>query len=354
MNPPHDDVRAHRDWLLSFIHLPPGGTAVDLGCGTGADLLALAARHADPGARFLGVDASETLLSLGAAAAGDPRVAFCLQRISGRLPLADGSVDAVYSHNLLECLADRDAFAREVHRILRPGGVAVIAHWDFDSQVLDATDKDAVRRLVHAFADWKQRWMDHADGWMGRRLWGVFAGTGLFDGAVHARVMTNTTYAEPWYGHARVQDFAGLVRKGLARAEDVESVVRDLERLDREGRYFYGITGYAYVGRRRDSAESTRGESGRPRTGADPVPLPGAPGAVIPNRRGSGSVSGGSRENPAKCGDPGGPVSALPGLRALGASAARTWFGLSGTVAYASRMAAGSPRPAIPAASGQA
>jgi hypothetical protein len=93
--------------------------------------------------------------------------------------------------------------------------------------------------------------MDHSDGWMGRRLWGIFGGSGLFDGQVHARVMMNTTYAAPWYGHARVQDFARLVRKGLASAEDHASVVRDVERLSREGRYFYGITGYAFVGYRR-------------------------------------------------------------------------------------------------------
>ena len=251
MNPPHDDVRAHRDWLLSFIHLPPGGTVVDLGCGTGGDLLALAARHADPAARFVGLDASESSVAAAAeAAAGDARVEFRHAHLGGRIPLEDGSADAVYSHNLVECLADADAFAHEVARILRPGGVAVIAHWDFDSQVLDATDKDAVRRLVHAFADWKQGWMEHADGWMGRRLWGVLAPTGLFDGAVHARVMINTTYAEPWYGHARIQDFGRLVRKGLAAAEDYASVVRDVERLSEEDRYFYSITGYAYVGRR--------------------------------------------------------------------------------------------------------
>lgn len=248
---PPPDLLAHRDWLLSFVDLPEGGTVVDLGCGTGGDLLALAARHADPSARFLGIDAAETAIAAATEhAAGDARVSFIQHRLDGRAPLPDASVDAVYSHNLLECLGDSEAFAREVGRVLRPGGVAVIAHWDWDSQVLDGSDRAAVRRLVHAFADWQQPWMEHADGWMGRRLWGIMETTGLFDGAVHARVLTNTEYAPGWYGHARVQDFASLARRGLVSREDHERVVADLEALSREGRYFYSITGYAYVGRR--------------------------------------------------------------------------------------------------------
>jgi len=55
----------------------------------------------------------------------------------------------------------------------------------------------------------------------------------------------------PWYGHARVQDFARLVKRGLASEDDFRRVVADLEALDRAGRYFYSITGYAFVGRRR-------------------------------------------------------------------------------------------------------
>lgn len=252
---PHEDTCAHRDWLLSFVDLPRGGTVVDLGCGNGGDLLTLAARYPDPTARFIGIDVAETAISLATTRANeDARVHFVRHPLSEPVPLAEASVDVVYSHNLLECLRDRAAFACEVGRILRPGGVAVIAHWDFDSQVIDGVDKAAVRRLVHAFADWQQPWMEHADGWMGRRLWGTFAPTGLFEGAVHARVLTNTIYAAPWYGHARVQDLGRLVQRGLASEADYRRVVADLEELSREGRYFYSITGYAYVGRRRAPA----------------------------------------------------------------------------------------------------
>ena len=248
-----DDVRQHRDWLHSLVTVPDGDAlVVDLGCGRGEDLLALAARHRDPRARFIGLDASERSVAAAAErAAGDGRVAVRQHRLADRLPFDDASTDVVYSHNLVECLPDRDAFAREVARVLRPGGLAVIAHWDFDSQTFDGGDRALVRRLVHAFADRTQAWMEHADGWMGRRLWGTFAPTGEFDGAVLARVLTNTVYAPPWYGHAAAQAIAGLARHGLATREECERFAAEQAELARAGKYFYSITGYAYVGRRR-------------------------------------------------------------------------------------------------------
>jgi len=139
----------------------------------------------------------------------------------------------------------------EAARILKPGGQVLMAHWDWDSQVFDGTDKAAVRRLMHAFADWQQPWMDSADGWMGRRLWGLFDASSLFEGRPYARVMMNTVFAPPWYGHARAHDLRHLVTHGLARAADYERFLRDQDTLAQEGRYFYSITGYAYVGRRR-------------------------------------------------------------------------------------------------------
>jgi hypothetical protein len=92
--------------------------------------------------------------------------------------------------------------------------------------------------------------MDHADGWMGRRLWGLFQSTLRFDGSVHARVLINTSYTSPSYGHSRAQDFRSLVDHGLAQSEDYARFTADLEELERQGRYFYSITGYAYVARR--------------------------------------------------------------------------------------------------------
>jgi ubiquinone/menaquinone biosynthesis C-methylase UbiE len=252
-----EDVRDQRKWLLSLCSMPSTGTVVDLGCGKGDDLLLLAETHLDSDLRFIGVDASQSSLATAIERShADRRVQFLHRRLAATLPFTDATVDVLYSNNFLECVAERPTFALECARILRPGGLLVVGHWDFDSQTFDGPDKVLVRRLVHAYADWQQAWMDHADGWMGRRLWGVFHPTKHFAGTIHARVLINTSYAAPWYGHARVQDFRALVEKGIVSADDYARFVNDVERLDREGSYFYSITGYAYVARKLDAAST--------------------------------------------------------------------------------------------------
>lgn len=176
-----EDRRQHREWLLALADLPERGVVIDLGCGKGEDLCLLARQHPHTDLRFIGLDASDTSLGVATTrAAGDPRLSFQQARLDARLPFPDGSVDLVYSHNVLECLEAPSTCAVEVARIVRPGGQVVIGHWDRDSQTFDGTDKALLRRLVHAYAGGQRRWMDHADAWMGRRLWGGFNATGAF------------------------------------------------------------------------------------------------------------------------------------------------------------------------------
>ena len=244
-----DDVKAHREWLLGFVPCTDGMIVADIGCGTGDDLRALSIRISDPAARFIGVDSSEKSVAAASELSNrESRLSFLRHHLQRQLPFDSAYFDVVYSNNLLECLADPGKFSREVARIVRPGGTVVMAHWDWDSQIFDGEDKSRVRRLIHAFADWQQPWMEHSDGWMGRRLRGIFGGQGLFDGNIHARVLTNTSFAAPWYGYARAQDLRALAERRLVSAEDLAAFLEDQSILQSQSRYFYSITGFVFVG----------------------------------------------------------------------------------------------------------
>ena len=94
---------------------------LDAGCSSGYLLDDLARAH--PAAQLIGVD----LIAAGLrrAHALVPRAQLLLADV-GALPLADGSVDAVLSANLLEHVPDDAGALVEFLRVLRPGGVAAI------------------------------------------------------------------------------------------------------------------------------------------------------------------------------------------------------------------------------------
>ena len=103
--------------------LAKGATVVDIGCGAGTDLL-LAARHAGPGGRAIGVDMTDAMrqrASAGAARCG-------LRHVDVRagdataLPIENASVDVVISNGVLNLVPEKERAVAEIARILKPGG----------------------------------------------------------------------------------------------------------------------------------------------------------------------------------------------------------------------------------------
>jgi SAM-dependent methyltransferase len=100
---------------------PSGGTVADLGCGTGF----LATWLAERATEVIAVDHSERMLTLAMQAAGS-RVTFRRGELDA-LPVEDAEVDAAFSNLVWHHLPDHDAAAREVFRVLRPGGRIVVS-----------------------------------------------------------------------------------------------------------------------------------------------------------------------------------------------------------------------------------
>jgi SAM-dependent methyltransferase len=101
----------------------PGQRVLDVGCGVGNDL----ARFASGGAQVVGIDLAETSIDLA-------RRNFQQRGLGGEFLLMDGeqmdfpddSFDLVYCHTVLHFTPQPPRMVREIHRVLRPGGQAII------------------------------------------------------------------------------------------------------------------------------------------------------------------------------------------------------------------------------------
>jgi len=102
--------------------LPREHTVADLGCGAGF----LTAALVKSGARVLAVDHSERMLGEARRKAIGGAVEYRRGELDA-LPIGDGEVDAAFANLVWHHLPDFGAAAGEVFRILRPGGVVVIA-----------------------------------------------------------------------------------------------------------------------------------------------------------------------------------------------------------------------------------
>jgi SAM-dependent methyltransferase len=109
--------------------LNPGQHVLDLGTGTGSVALR-AAEAVAPSGHITAVDISPEMLALARqrAASGQANITFVEGRAEA-IPADAGSIDAVLASLSLMYVIDRDAAAREIARVLRPGGRLVAAVW---------------------------------------------------------------------------------------------------------------------------------------------------------------------------------------------------------------------------------
>jgi SAM-dependent methyltransferase len=106
---------------------PVGGTALDLGCGTGRVLPALRAA-VGPSGRVIGLDVTPQMLDAVRSSGRDRDATALLLGDAQRLPFADGSIDATFAAGLLNHLDDLSAGLRELARVTKPGGQLIVFH----------------------------------------------------------------------------------------------------------------------------------------------------------------------------------------------------------------------------------
>lgn len=208
-----------------------GGRVLDVGCGTGGAARALAARFPGVGA-VIGIDKSETMVAEARArtGAGVERVEFRVADAHD-LPFPDASFDAAFSLRVFEIVGEPRRVLAEMARVLRPGARLVVNGPDVDAWMIDASDREVTRKILHHASD------HETNGWVGRQLPAWCKELGLTDVEVAPIGLCLTEFA-PIYDLCLRAFAARAVAAGVLTAEEVEAWVEDLKERDRKGLFF--------------------------------------------------------------------------------------------------------------------
>jgi SAM-dependent methyltransferase len=155
--------------LADEVQVGPGDLLVDVGSGRGGPGLWVAART---GADYLAVDIADAGLAEVRRRADRLGIGGRVRTAHGAfesLPLSDGEAAAVMSIDALLFTPDKAAAARELARVLRPGGSLVLTTWDYHSRPAGRPPQVPDHRPVLTAAGFDVSRYDETPDWRSRQ-----------------------------------------------------------------------------------------------------------------------------------------------------------------------------------------
>jgi ubiquinone/menaquinone biosynthesis C-methylase UbiE len=147
-----DIGRSYKRDLLAALAIEPGHHVLDVGCGPGTDLAALAAATGPTGAVF-GIDQDPQMVAKARARMADQPIVQVRQADAHRLPFEADSIDRARTDRVLMHVTDPAAVLAELHRVLRPGGLLTLAEPDWDALAIDHPDLAISRAFTRYIAE---------------------------------------------------------------------------------------------------------------------------------------------------------------------------------------------------------
>jgi arsenite methyltransferase len=232
------DVVVQRARALDALALARNERVVDLGCGPGLLALEMAHRVGMQG-EVQGVDASASMIALAARRCyGKSWVQLARGDVS-RLPYPDMRFDAAVCTQVYEYVSDIDRALSELHRILRPGGRAVIVDTDWESCVWHSSDDARMRRVIEVW----DRHCPHPH--LPRTLKQHLVAAGFETIGVEVIALVNDRYDPNTYSHGIIGALCNWAKKHIDE-EEARAWAEDLRVLGERGEYFFSLNRYLF------------------------------------------------------------------------------------------------------------
>jgi len=237
------DVVSQRMRTLELLAPRPGEHVLDIGAGPGLLAHDLAMLVGETG-RVVALDKAPAMLAMAAKRIAPFPHARCLEGDATNLELPEASFDAAVSTQVYEYVRDMPRALAELHRVLKPGGRALILDTDWRSCVWQASDPKLMDRVLTC-------WDDHlADPHLPARLAPLLTRAGFTLRRVEVIPMLTPQWQPASFAAGITRMIYGFARENGARhglgAAELDAFWEDQERLIERGEFFFSLNRYVF------------------------------------------------------------------------------------------------------------
>ncbi|MFF3907903.1 methyltransferase domain-containing protein [Streptomyces sp. NPDC001848] len=144
--------RSYKRRMLDELDLRAGHRVLDLGCGPGTDLQALARAVTSTGA-VIGFDNDQTMVDAARTRIAGQAMVDVRHADIHDLPVPDHTADRARTDRVLQHVADPLTALGEIRRVLRPGGRLVMGEPDWETLAVDHPDSHLTRAYTRHVAE---------------------------------------------------------------------------------------------------------------------------------------------------------------------------------------------------------
>jgi ubiquinone/menaquinone biosynthesis C-methylase UbiE len=246
-----EGLKQNKQLTYTWMHIQPGHTVLDVGCGPGTDTIVLA-DLVGPTGRVVGVDSDAAMIAEANRRAEQAGCSAWCRHQQGdalALPWETGTFEACRSDRLFHHVHNPAGVLAEMARVTRPGGWVVIWDTDWGTLSIDTPEVDIERRLVRVKAE---RVVNN--GYAGRQLYGLFKRQqfAYIDMEIHPVSFTDYTLLR----YASVMDTVerDALAAGLVTEEELHRWQQSLIEAETTGTFFAHVAGVLVAGRKHESS----------------------------------------------------------------------------------------------------
>ncbi|MDO8910462.1 MAG: methyltransferase domain-containing protein [Phenylobacterium sp.] len=241
------DVVAQRGRVIDLLAPAAGEHLLDVGVGPGLLALDLARLVGESG-RMVGLDLAPAMVAAATARLAGLSQAEVRVGDAANLDLPDGAFDGAVSTQVYEYVADMPRALAELHRVLRPGGRALILDTDWRSLVWHSSDPARMDRVLAC-------WDAHlADPHLPAKLGPLLREAGFSVRRTEIVPMFSPRWQPVSYAGGMVRTIRNFVRANGARfgLDDAELQAwwAEQEALIAADAFFFSVNRYAFLATR--------------------------------------------------------------------------------------------------------